>query len=80
VTYCVVPREIASEVFEALSNHYSGEGEVTVIVDRRHSERRHSLPAGAVGRQQRVLRDRRRRRISGELPTLYGEASAPPAE
>lgn len=79
MSYCVVPRELASEWFESLNSHYGADPEMTVIVDRRHSERRHGAPS-AQAAEQRVLRDRRRRRIAGELPALYGETRAPGAE
>jgi hypothetical protein len=72
MTYCVVPRPLEAQLLETLRDHYAGEPEVTVIVDRRERERRRpSLRDGE--REQRVLRDRRRRRISGDVPHLYGE-------
>jgi hypothetical protein len=70
--YCVVPRPLETTLLEPLRKHYAGDADVTVIIDRRERERRHpSLPGGA--HEQRVLRDRRRRRVSGDLPPLYGE-------
>jgi hypothetical protein len=72
MTYCVVPRPLEAQLLETLRDHYAGEPEVTVIVDRRERERRRpSLRDGE--QEQRVLRDRRRRRISGDVPPLYGE-------
>ena len=65
--YCVVPKAIESEdLYERLSAYYEDDPNVTVIVDRRESERRTpaKAPAG-----KRELRDRRRRR-PGELPPL----------
>jgi hypothetical protein len=67
VIYCVVPDELAGELFDKLCNYYSGDPNVTVIVDRRKSSRRE---AGSSGGGKRELRDRRRPRIPGELPTL----------
>lgn len=72
MTYCVVPRQLEVQLLETLRAHYAGDPEVTVIVDRRERERRRpSLTGGE--QEQRVLRDRRRRRISGDVPPLFGE-------
>lgn len=73
--YSVVPRELEAELLEPLRAHYAGEGEIEVIVDRRRSQRR-SRPVRALDEDKRVLRDRRRRRIAGELPPLFGERAA----
>ncbi|HEY7966250.1 MAG TPA: hypothetical protein VID68_04425 [Solirubrobacteraceae bacterium] len=70
--YSVVPRELEAELFEPLAARYADNPEVTVIVDRRQGERRrHDGDAPAA--QQRVLRDRRRRRVTGEFAALHGE-------
>jgi hypothetical protein len=74
MVYCVVPRELEAELFERLSAYYAADPEVTVIVDRRKAERR-STGAAEDAPQQRVLRDRRRRRAVGEFPRLHGEAA-----
>jgi hypothetical protein len=67
--YCVVPPELADELFDKLTEHYAGDPNVKVIIDQRKSERR---DRGAPGPddQRRTLRDRRRRRVTGDLPTL----------
>jgi len=70
--YSVVPRELESLLLEKLTAHYADDPEVTVIVDRRVCERR-SRRSGATAEQQRVLRDRRRRRVTGEFADLPGE-------
>jgi hypothetical protein len=77
--YCVVPRELESELFEKLSAYYADEDGVRVIVDRRHSDRRarnrRSSAARAVSgeAQRRVIRDRRRARVVGDkLPLALG--------
>jgi hypothetical protein len=69
--YCVVPRELADELYPKLVKHYEGDDNVTVIVDRREGDRR------ARGRQpsladleRRSIRDRRRARLPGDLPPL----------
>lgn len=73
--YSVVPRELAEELYPKLVAHYKDNQNVTVIVDRRHSDRR--ARQGGSDRlesrpphQQRVIRDRRRARVPGDLPPL----------
>jgi hypothetical protein len=69
--YCVVPREMSEELYPKLTEHYASEENVTVIVDRRESDRRaRGSRAGDAIKQQRVLRDRRRARMPGDLPPL----------
>jgi hypothetical protein len=69
--YCVVPRELSEELYPKLSEHYASEDNVTVIVDRRKSDRRArgARPVDAI-KQQRVIRNRRRARVPGDLPPL----------
>jgi hypothetical protein len=74
--YCVVPREMADELYPKLVKHYEGDENVTVIVERRHNDRR--ARGGSVAaevRERRVVRDRRRARIPGDLPPLVSEAA-----
>jgi hypothetical protein len=67
VIYCVVPEALADELFEKLADYYSDDENVTVIVDRRRSERRErGAPPGGL----RQVRDRRRSRIPGEIPDI----------
>ena len=65
--YCVVPEPLADELFDKLTNYYSDDPNVTVIVDRRKSSRRER---GSSGGGNRELRDRRRTRVPGEIPEL----------
>ena len=68
--YCVVPEDLAAELFGKLTSYYAEDPNVTVIVDRRRSSRRdrRSSPGG-----QRAVRDRRRARVTGELPELASD-------
>ncbi len=67
--YCVVPEALEGEMLGKLTDYYADDPNVTVIVDRRRSTRR--TPAAAeVGENQREVRDRRRPRVTGELPSL----------
>jgi hypothetical protein len=74
--YCVVPRPLADELYPKLLQHYEGEENVTVIIDRREFDRRarrhRSVGAAPAGEalQRRVVRDRRRARMPGDLPRL----------
>jgi len=71
--YCVVPKPLADELYPKLVEHYKSDDNVTVIVDRRESDRRsRQRRAGADGEhvQRRVVRDRRRARVAGDLLPL----------
>lgn len=76
--YSVVPRELESELLETLTARYADDPEVTVIVDRREGERRRAKADPQMA-QQRVLRDRRRRRVTGEFAPLAAEGAQPQA-
>jgi hypothetical protein len=67
--YCVIPQALADELYEKLSKHYESDPNVTVIVDRRESERR-ARGSKASGGQARTVRDRRRPRVTGSFPPL----------
>jgi hypothetical protein len=67
VIYCVVPEALADELFDKLTRYYADDPGVTVIVDRRRSSRRERAPKGG---GNRAVRDRRRPRVTGELPHL----------
>jgi len=67
--YCVVPTALADELYDKLVAHYADEPDVEVIVDRRTAERR-SDEATPAEREQRITRDRRRRRVPGEFPPI----------
>jgi hypothetical protein len=73
--YSVVPRPLADELYPKLVEHYKNNENVTVIVDRRKADRRgRNASAGSMdgnsARQQRIVRDRRRARVPGDLPQL----------
>lgn len=69
--YCVVPKEMADELYPKLVKHYEDDENVTVIVDRREGDRRaRGGPPSADERERRVIRDRRRARVPGDLPPL----------
>jgi hypothetical protein len=69
VIYCVVPEALADELLDKLTSYYADDPNVTVIVDRRRSSRR-STPSGGGNRS---VRDRRRPRVTGELPELASD-------
>jgi hypothetical protein len=72
--YCVVPRPLEAELYARLAEYYKDEDNVTVIVDRREFDRRarygHSRASDRAATQRRVIRDRRRARVPGDLPPL----------
>ena len=67
MTYCVVPQELADELYDKLVAYYADDPNVEVIVDRRKGERRER---GATGGGDRQVRDRRRKRVPGEFPPV----------
>jgi hypothetical protein len=78
--YCVVPRPLADELYPKLLERYQDEENVTVIVDRRQFDRRArrrdtDAAQAPAAQQRRVVRDRRRARVPGELPALAGVPS-----
>jgi hypothetical protein len=70
--YSVVPRPLAEELYPQLAAYYEHDPGVTVIVDRRKADRRarRQGPVDPQAGQQRVVRDRRRARVPGDLPPL----------
>jgi hypothetical protein len=67
VIYCVVPQELADELFDKLAAYYADDPNVEVIVDRRNDERRER--GSSVG-GERHTRDRRRPRVPGDFPRV----------
>ena len=69
--YCVVPKAMADELYPKLVEHYENDENVTVVIDRRESDRRARGGApSAADLERRVIRDRRRARVPGDLPPL----------
>ncbi len=66
--YCVIPEEMADELYDKLATYYADDPNVKVIIDRRKGERRTGEDPGEAERQQRMIRDRRRRGVPGEFP------------
>ncbi|MES1247166.1 MAG: hypothetical protein ABUS54_05785 [Actinomycetota bacterium] len=66
--YCVIPRELADELYDKMVDYYKDNPNVTVIIDRREgNDRRQGTPPPDI-QEKRVLRDRRRRRVTGTFP------------
>jgi hypothetical protein len=76
VIYCVVPEELAPELYDRLADYYKDDPNVKVIIDRRKSERRGRTGGEGDEQQQRETRDRRRPRVPGEFPPIDSNASA----
>jgi hypothetical protein len=63
----VIPAELADQLYDKMVDYYKDNPNVEVIVDRREGpDRRDGKDYGG----QRVLRDRRRRRIPGTFPEI----------
>jgi hypothetical protein len=70
VIYCVIPRELESELYEKMVEYYKDNPNVTVIVDRREGpDRRAGQDAGEF-KEKRETRDRRRARAPGTFPDV----------
>jgi hypothetical protein len=69
VIYCVIPEPLEGELLDKLTRYYDDDPNVTVIVDRRKASRRGRTSGGG----QRAVRDRRRPRVTGELPQLASD-------
>jgi hypothetical protein len=72
--YCVIPSDLADELFDKLTAYYAGDDNVKVIVDRRSGDRRRRSTASESEQQKRMQRDRRRPRIAGDTPPLDVDA------
>ncbi|MBV8066284.1 MAG: hypothetical protein JOY72_04310 [Actinobacteria bacterium] len=66
--YCVIPRELADELYDKMVEYYRDNPDVTVIVDRREGPDRRSHQDAGEFKEQRVVRDRRRARVPGTFP------------
>jgi hypothetical protein len=63
--YCVIPKELAGELYEKMVEYYRDNPNVTVIVDRREGPDRRSRHDAAEYKEKREIRDRRRPRAPG---------------
>jgi hypothetical protein len=58
--YCVIPPELADELYDKMVEYYKDNPNVTVIIDRRQGGDRRSGKAAAEFKERRQLRERRR--------------------
>jgi hypothetical protein len=66
--YCVIPRELADELYDKMVEYYKDNPNVTVIVDRREGPDRRAGETDPEYVEKRETRDRRRPRIPGTFP------------
>ena len=66
--YCVVPQELADELYDQMVAHYRDNPNVTVIIDRREGANRRTRGAKDEAAKRREIRDRRRARVPGTFP------------
>lgn len=64
--YCVIPRELAADLYDKMVEYYKDNPNVAVIIDRREGPDRRS---GKEFGGKRVIRDRRRARAPGTFPS-----------
>ena len=66
--YCVVPEEMADELYDKLVNYYEDDPNVTVIVDRRKQSRRAPGLDAAAGSARSATAGGAR--VAGEFPAI----------
>jgi hypothetical protein len=68
--YCVIPRDLETELYDKMVDYYRDNPNVTVIVDRREGPDRRGGAGGTDDerRAKNQFRDRRRARIAGTFP------------
>jgi hypothetical protein len=72
--YCVIPRELADELYDKMVDYYRDNPNVTVIVDRREGrDRRKESEQRLENVEQRSVRDRRR-----SHPGTFPDVDTPP--
>jgi hypothetical protein len=69
VIYCVIPPELADELYDKMVEYYKDNPNVTVIIDRRTGPDRRQGTTPPEG-EQRETRDRRRPRVPGTFPDI----------
>jgi hypothetical protein len=73
VIYCVIPPELADELYDKMVDYYQDNPNVTVIIDRREGPDRRAGKDPAEFKDRRETRDRRRQRIPGTFPETPAE-------
>jgi hypothetical protein len=74
--YCVIPRELADELYDKMVDYYKDNANVTVIIDRREGrDRRNESEARLEDKEKRTVRDRRRAH-----PGTFPDVESPPDE
>lgn len=72
--YCVIPRELADELYDKMVDYYRDNPNVTVIVDRREGrDRRKQSEQRLEDIEKRTVRDRRRAH-----PGTFPDTDEPP--
>ena len=71
--YCVIPRELADELYDKMVEYYKDNPNVTVIIDRREGPDRRGGQDPGEFKDRRETRDRRRQRIPGTFPETPAE-------
>ena len=72
--YCVIPRELADELYDKMVDYYKDNPNVTVIVDRREGrDRRKESEQRLEDKEKRTVRDRRR-----SHPGTFPDVDEPP--
>jgi hypothetical protein len=73
MVYCVIPQALADELYDKMVAYYKDDPNVTVIIDRRDGPDRRRASDSSEHKEQRVLRDRRHRRMPGTFPPTFSD-------
>jgi hypothetical protein len=73
--FCVIPRELETELYDKMVDYYKDNPNVTVIVDRREGSDRRAGKVPAELKEKRETRDRRRPRVPGTFPDIDAPSS-----
>ena len=73
--YCVIPQELAGELYDKMVEYYKDNPNVEVIVDRRTGPDRRQGAVPPEMKERRTTRDRRRSRIPGTFPEVEPPAA-----
>ena len=64
----MIPKELEAELFDKMVEYYRDNPNVTVMVDRREGPDRRDGQDDAEFKERRIVRDRRRARVTGTFP------------
>ncbi len=64
----MIPKELEAELYDKMVEYYRDNPNVTVMIDRREGPDRRAGQDDSEFKERRVVRDRRRARVTGTFP------------